>query len=94
MSGRYYAMDRDGRWDRTELAYDAIVEGRAETPVADSGADAVRAAYERGESDEFIKPTLVNGDATVRPGDAVVMMNFRPDPRAPADTRARRARVR
>ena len=84
MSGRYYAMDRDGRWDRTELAYDAIVEGRAETPVADSGADAVRAAYERGESDE---PTLVNGDATVRPGDAVVMMNFRPD-RARQLTRA------
>ena len=58
MTGRYYAMDRDKRWDRTKLAYDAIVNGEAESG-ADSGEEAVRAAYERGETDEFIKPTVV-----------------------------------
>jgi 2,3-bisphosphoglycerate-independent phosphoglycerate mutase len=79
VSGRYYAMDRDRRWDRTRLAYDAIVHGRAEPPHAVSGEAAVRAAYERGETDEFIRPTLVGEEATVRPGDSVLMMNFRPD---------------
>ena len=58
VSGRYYAMDRDNRWERTELAYDAIVKGKAEFR-ASSGEEAVRQAYERGETDEFIKPTLV-----------------------------------
>jgi 2,3-bisphosphoglycerate-independent phosphoglycerate mutase len=87
VSGRYYAMDRDGRWDRTKLAYDAIVHGRAEPPSANSGEAAVRAAYQRGETDEFIRPTLVDGEARIRPGDAVVMMNFRPD-RARQLTRA------
>jgi 2,3-bisphosphoglycerate-independent phosphoglycerate mutase len=56
--GRYYAMDRDRRWDRTQLAYDLLVHGAAEHSAA-SGVEAVRAAYERGESDEFIAPTLV-----------------------------------
>ena len=58
VSGRYYAMDRDKRWDRTELAFNAIVKGEAEFS-AESAPDAVRAAYERGETDEFIKPTVV-----------------------------------
>jgi len=79
VTGRYYAMDRDQRWDRTKLAYDAIVHGRAQTPRADSGAAAVRAAYERDETDEFIEPTLVGEEARIRPGDAVLTMNFRPD---------------
>ena len=78
VSGRYYAMDRDRRWDRTQLAYDAIVEGRAEHH-AESGEAAVRAAYERGETDEFIVPTLVGEEGRVREGDAVVFFNFRPD---------------
>jgi 2,3-bisphosphoglycerate-independent phosphoglycerate mutase len=78
VSGRYYAMDRDTRWDRTKLAYDALVEGDAEFS-ADTGEAAVRAAYERGETDEFIKPTLVGGEGRVRPGDGVVFFNFRPD---------------
>jgi 2,3-bisphosphoglycerate-independent phosphoglycerate mutase len=78
VSGRYYAMDRDKRWDRIELAYDAMVEGKAEFH-ADSGEAAVRAAYARDETDEFIKPTTVGDEARIRPGDAVLFFNFRPD---------------
>jgi 2,3-bisphosphoglycerate-independent phosphoglycerate mutase len=78
VSGRYFAMDRDKRWDRIQLAFDAMVEGKAEYH-ADSGEAAVRAAYERGETDEFIKPTTVGDDAQIRKGDAVVFFNFRPD---------------
>ena len=78
VSGRYYAMDRDKRWERTQLAYDAIVEGRAEH-TAPAGEAAVRAAYERGETDEFIVPTLVGEEGRVQEGDVVVFFNFRPD---------------
>ena len=78
VTGRYYAMDRDKRWDRTQLAYDALVAGEAEFS-ADSGEAAVRAAYERGETDEFIKPTLVGEEGRIRDGDSVVFFNFRPD---------------
>jgi 2,3-bisphosphoglycerate-independent phosphoglycerate mutase len=90
VSGRYYAMDRDNRWDRTELAFDAIVNGEAEFR-AEAGEEAVRQAYERGETDEFIKPTLVGdtqvgadaprgtGEGRIRPGDSAVFFNFRPD---------------
>jgi 2,3-bisphosphoglycerate-independent phosphoglycerate mutase len=78
VTGRYYAMDRDRRWDRTELTVKALVEGEAEFG-ADSGEAAVRAAYERGETDEFIMPTLVGGEGRIRPGDGVVFFNFRPD---------------
>jgi 2,3-bisphosphoglycerate-independent phosphoglycerate mutase len=84
--GRYYAMDRDRRWDRTKLAWDAIVHGQAEHR-ADSGEAAVRAAYERDETDEFIEPTLVGEEGEVRDGDSVVFFNFRPD-RARQLTRA------
>jgi 2,3-bisphosphoglycerate-independent phosphoglycerate mutase len=78
VTGRYYAMDRDRRWDRTKLAWDAIVHGRAEFS-AESGEAAVRAAYERGETDEFIRPTLVGDEGRIRSGDSVVFFNFRPD---------------
>ena len=57
VSGRYYAMDRDTRWDRTRLAYDALVYG--DGLVAATAAEAVAAAYERGENDEFVRPTVV-----------------------------------
>jgi 2,3-bisphosphoglycerate-independent phosphoglycerate mutase len=86
VTGRYYAMDRDRRWDRTKLAWDAIVHGRAEF-TAESGESAVRAAYARGETDEFIKPTLVGDEGRIRSGDSVVFFNFRPD-RARQLTRA------
>jgi 2,3-bisphosphoglycerate-independent phosphoglycerate mutase len=78
VTGRYYAMDRDNRWDRTELTRAALVDGEAEFS-AEGGEAAVRAAYERGETDEFIKPTLVGEEARIRPGDSVVFFNFRPD---------------
>ena len=76
--GRYYAMDRDKRWDRVKLAYDMLVHGRADHHV-DSAAEAARAAYERDETDEFITPTLVGEEARIRPGDSVLGLNFRPD---------------
>jgi 2,3-bisphosphoglycerate-independent phosphoglycerate mutase len=76
--GRYYAMDRDKRWDRTQLAYDLLVHGRTEHH-ASSGEEAAKQAYERDETDEFIKPVLVGEEACIRPGDSVVAFNFRPD---------------
>jgi 2,3-bisphosphoglycerate-independent phosphoglycerate mutase len=76
--GRYHAMDRDKRWDRTQLAYDLLMHGKAEHS-AQSGPEAARAAYERGETDEFITPTTVGEEARIRPGDSVIAFNFRPD---------------
>ncbi|MFZ0042121.1 MAG: 2,3-bisphosphoglycerate-independent phosphoglycerate mutase [Solirubrobacteraceae bacterium] len=76
--GRYYAMDRDKRWDRVKLAYDLLVHGRAEHE-ADDAAQAARDAYERDETDEFIKPVLIGDEARIRPGDSVLGLNFRPD---------------
>jgi 2,3-bisphosphoglycerate-independent phosphoglycerate mutase len=87
VSGRYFAMDRDKRWDRTKRAWDAIVHGQAEPPPADSGEAAVTAAYERDETDEFIQPTLVGEEGRIRSGDRVIFFNFRPD-RARQLTRA------
>jgi 2,3-bisphosphoglycerate-independent phosphoglycerate mutase len=76
--GRYWAMDRDQRWERIQKAYDLLVHGRAEHH-ADSAVEAVRAAYERDETDEFIEPTTVGEEACIRPGDSVIAFNFRPD---------------
>ncbi|MBD3649020.1 MAG: 2,3-bisphosphoglycerate-independent phosphoglycerate mutase, partial [Pseudomonadales bacterium] len=87
--GRYYAMDRDKRWDRTALAYDLVTRGHAEFE-ADTPEEALEAAYERGEDDEFVKPTAVRlaGErVTMADGDAVIYMNFRAD-RARQLTRA------
>ncbi len=79
ISGRYYAMDRDRRWDRVKLAYDALVHGNGLRTV--DAASAVAGSYRRGETDEFILPTVVSGDprSRIRDGDAVVFFNFRPD---------------
>jgi 2,3-bisphosphoglycerate-independent phosphoglycerate mutase len=76
--GRYWAMDRDSRWDRIQKAYDLLVHGRAEHR-ANSAVEAVRTAYERDETDEFIEPTLVGDEAQIRPQDSVIGVNFRPD---------------
>ncbi|HWX74848.1 MAG TPA: 2,3-bisphosphoglycerate-independent phosphoglycerate mutase [Solirubrobacteraceae bacterium] len=76
--GRYWAMDRDRRWERTQRAYDLLVHGRAPYR-ADTGEQAVRDAYARGETDEFIEPTLVGAEARIRPEDSVLAFNFRPD---------------
>ena len=78
VSGRYYAMDRDQRWDRLRLAWDAIVEARSEHHAADA-LSALQAAYARGENDEFVLPTVLDGAQAMRDGDAVVFMNFRAD---------------
>jgi 2,3-bisphosphoglycerate-independent phosphoglycerate mutase len=76
--GRFWAMDRDKRWDRVQKAYDLLA--RAQAPhSARSAVDAVAAAYERGETDEFIVPTLVGTPAPIAPGDRVFCFNFRPD---------------
>jgi 2,3-bisphosphoglycerate-independent phosphoglycerate mutase len=81
VSGRYYAMDRDNRWDRTALAYFAMT--RAEGKRADSATGAIEQSYEEGVTDEFIIPTVVIEDqhpvAVVRAGDALIHYNFRPD---------------
>ncbi|HZI91902.1 MAG TPA: 2,3-bisphosphoglycerate-independent phosphoglycerate mutase [Thermoleophilaceae bacterium] len=79
VTGRYYAMDRDKRTERTGAAVDALVHGEAEERHAGSGKEAVKAAYERGETDEFIKPTLVGDEGRIRDGDSVIFLNFRPD---------------
>ena len=76
--GRYYAMDRDQRWERVEPAYRAITEASAEFH-ADDALAALQAAYARGETDEFVKPTVVGAGARFADGDAVVFMNFRAD---------------
>ncbi|ABC80012.1 2,3-bisphosphoglycerate-independent phosphoglycerate mutase [Anaeromyxobacter dehalogenans] len=90
VTGRYWAMDRDKRWDRVAQAYAAMVSG--EGFKAASGAAAMEAAYARGETDEFVKPTVVvNGDGkpvgSIRDGDAILFFNFRAD-RAREITRA------
>jgi 2,3-bisphosphoglycerate-independent phosphoglycerate mutase len=76
--GRYYAMDRDRRWERVQLAYDLLVHGRAEH-TAGTAAQAAADAYERDETDEFIRPVRVGEEACIRPEDSVVAFNFRPD---------------
>jgi 2,3-bisphosphoglycerate-independent phosphoglycerate mutase len=76
--GRYYAMDRDRRWERTQRAYDLLANGRAEHRASDSAA-AVRDAYARGENDEFVTPTIVGQHRPIEDGDAFVFFNFRPD---------------
>jgi 2,3-bisphosphoglycerate-independent phosphoglycerate mutase len=76
--GRYYAMDRDRRWERIQLAYDLLVQGTA-PHHARTAVQAVEEAYARGETDEFISPTTVGSEAKIRPDDSVIVFNFRPD---------------
>ena len=81
VSGRYYAMDRDKRWERVKLAYDAIVNGQGQT--ANSAAEAISNAYAANTTDEFVLPTVINGvdgkDATLGANDLVICYNFRAD---------------
>ena len=78
ISGRYYAMDRDQRWDRVRRAWDAMVEASSDHHAPDART-ALGDAYARGETDEFVLPTVIDDGATMRDGDAVVFMNFRAD---------------
>jgi 2,3-bisphosphoglycerate-independent phosphoglycerate mutase len=85
--GRYYAMDRDNRWERVELAYRMLTEGKAEYS-AKSSTEALELAYAREESDEFVQPTIVGDEAAcIKDGDSIIFMNFRAD-RARQLTRA------
>lgn len=83
--GRYYAMDRDKRWDRVKLAYDAMVHGKGEHYVSNGGiATCIQEAYNQGITDEFMKPIVVNNVdgnpvATIAEGDVVLCFNFRTD---------------
>lgn len=89
VSGRYYAMDRDNRWERIELAYNALVLGKGE--YANSAKEAIERSYHDNKTDEFVLPTVIteNGKATnvIKNGDSVIFFNFRPD-RAREMTRA------
>jgi len=77
VAGRYYAMDRDKRWDRTDRAFEAIVQGR---PVwGQTPAEAVQASYDRDVTDEFIEPVAIEGRPRLGEGDAAIFFNFRPD---------------
>ncbi len=78
VTGRYYAMDRDTRWERTRIAYDAMTHGRADMTAPDA-ATAVQQGYDNGQSDEFIMPTIIGDYRGMNDGDAVLMGNFRAD---------------
>lgn len=78
VSGRYFAMDRDQRWDRVERAYRAIAQGESPLRATDART-ALSDAYARGETDEFVQPTVIEGGAPIKDGDTVVFMNFRAD---------------
>jgi 2,3-bisphosphoglycerate-independent phosphoglycerate mutase len=77
VGGRYYGMDRDQRWDREEIAYRAMVEAQGEH--APDAKAAIEAAYRRGETDEFVKPTVIGDYAGMNDGDGLVAANFRAD---------------
>jgi 2,3-bisphosphoglycerate-independent phosphoglycerate mutase len=81
VSGRYYAMDRDKRWERIKLAYEALVLGKGE--IAQSGIEAVEQSYSKNETDEFIKPTVIVKNnapiASIKVNDSIIFYNFRPD---------------
>ena len=78
VGGRYYAMDRDKRWERVHEAYALLADGKARYRAASARA-AIELAYARGENDEFVMPTIVGEPRPVRDGDAVIFFNFRPD---------------
>lgn len=77
VSGRYYAMDRDNNWDRVEKTYAAMVYGEGEK--ADCPVCAVKNSYDKGVTDEFVVPVVVEGGAQVKPNDSIIFFNFRPD---------------
>ena len=79
LTGRYFAMDRDNRWQRTGAAFNAIAHAVAEAPVMDSPVDVVRESHANDITDEFIMPHVLAGYDGMRDGDAIVMINFRAD---------------
>ena len=85
VSGRYYSMDRDNRWDRIKLAYDAIVNAKADN--YNSAKEAIETSYKNEITDEFIKPVVISGGKEINNNDSIIFFNFRPD-RARQLTRA------
>lgn len=77
ITGRYYAMDRDKRWERVKIAYDALVNGIGKS--AESGVAAMQLSYEEGVTDEFVTPFVLDKNGTIKEGDAVFCFNFRTD---------------
>ena len=75
--GRYYAMDRDNRWERVQKAYSALVYGKG--VEADCPVDAIQKSYDEGVTDEFVVPIVINGGGTIKENDSVIFFNFRPD---------------
>ena len=76
--GRYYAMDRDKRWDRTQIAYDMLIQERSQKELTDP-VEEIHRRFKQDETDEFLRPILVEKDGIVKDGDAVIFFNFRPD---------------
>lgn len=79
LCGRYYAMDRDNRWERVQLAYDMLARGTSTRPSFDSVYDAVEDAYKEDETDEFIKPRIIDGFSGVQDNDCLIHFNYRLD---------------
>ena len=77
VSGRYYAMDRDNRWERVQLAYEALAQGKGYT--ATTAAEGIANAYDKGRTDEFIKPRVLGDYAGMADGDGILCLNFRAD---------------
>ncbi len=76
--GRYWVMDRDNRWDRVQKAYNCLILGEGET--ANSACEAVEASYAKGETDEFVQPTIIEGyDSRIKDNDSIIFFNYRPD---------------
>jgi 2,3-bisphosphoglycerate-independent phosphoglycerate mutase len=75
--GRYYAMDRDKRWERTKKAYEMLVKGRRR--LVENAIEGIKMAYENGETDEFVLPVVIEGTRRIEDGDVVIFFNFRPD---------------
>lgn len=90
--GRYYAMDRDKRWDRLENAYDALVYGEG---VQDPDPiHAIEESYKNGVTDEFVEPIVCDKDGMISDNDSVIFFNYRPDRRPRDHACVRRSRVR
>lgn len=77
LCGRYYAMDRDNRWERVQRAYDAVIHGKG--APSDNAVDALQASYDSGVNDEFVEPVVLSGYAGIEEGDAIIFANFRND---------------
>ncbi|KAJ3304511.1 hypothetical protein HDV03_002720 [Kappamyces sp. JEL0829] len=77
ITGRYYAMDRDKRWERIQIAFEALVQGKGE--ASSNPLDTINARYEQGETDEFLKPIVVDAEGTIKDGDTLITFNFRSD---------------